>query len=230
MFKIRNKSLDPLFKKYKIKSLSELSDDQLMELCVSEKNLNTHPKYFMEKRTDDSFIRGDFDRFKTIDAIIAAHSYSEYMSNSYWEKRHREKVSARKAKRVTAFHKEGEETFKLFQNLQMGFFRLKPGDEIVLDITKRWIKEYLLGEREVRIQEEGVNKKAMVPSPYTDRLEVTDLEKDVEEVKEEATAGESERRKILGRLSYKELQSMASKKNFNPIGKSKAALVDLLSK
>ena len=45
MFRVRNKGFDWLYLKYSVKSIEDLTDDQIINLCLENKEVNCEPVY-----------------------------------------------------------------------------------------------------------------------------------------------------------------------------------------
>ncbi len=225
MYKIKNVSLDRVYEKYNIKDLSELTDDQLVELCTTNKDFNTQPKYFIEKKMDDRITRGGFDRYRTIDAIIDAHSFSDYMGNTYWEQRHIKEAERRKISDILKRNTSGEETFQVFADMGIGFYKLKPGDEVDLDVTSAWIRDRL-----------GIgDNKDKTKSPYKGKLKIVGESSEADTIAEvnkpRPELGVSEdKAKILEKMTYPELKKMAKKKDLKLTSPTKKQLVEAIAK
>lgn len=205
MYRIKNISLEPVLRQYKIQSLNDLTDDQLTELCNNNKNLNVQMQFYTikdEKKRGKR--RGGFDRYKTIDYMKLANTFSDYMGKEYWESRHQQIADERDLIGEISEHKRGDDTFKAMANIGFGFYNLKPGEEQIIDVTGRWIKDYLAKTR---------------PSLWP-KITVTKIEDGITTL-----ANPEARREVLDNLEMKEVIVLAKGLGINSFQKTRVAII-----
>ena len=155
MYRIRNISLDSIFEENNVKSLDELSESKLLELCSRfgvVAAYKTEPKkgVIFKKRQFAHIVGIDSKgskrtemRWGTCDLIEMTNSVSFYMSYEYWTPKQRKKAEDRDMDQILDGITKGAETFKFFESLKFGVYQLKPGAEVELDLSERYVEELL---------------------------------------------------------------------------------------
>jgi hypothetical protein len=208
MYRITNISLDKYLTQYKVKSLDALNDDQLVELCTSNPNINALPVY---RKIAGNRGRGSFDRHNTIKAINNANSFSDYMGAEYWTTRHEEIAQGADLLNEVALNMNGENTLQAFSDIAFGFHKLAPGKSVEIDVTSEWVKVVL-------------KKK-----PVAKLLKIEDLDAQpmTDEVLEEKL--ESNKATMLNNLDLNELRKLAKSKDLSG-GGTRDEIIERLSK
>lgn len=220
MVRVTNTSLDHLLKKYSIRSLRELSDNQLLDICLDEDSrIYVQPQYKINKDPRTGRMnRGAFDRFKTIELIHKTNCIDFYMDSNYWLPRHQEIANQMDFQGELNDHADGRQTFELYKSIGVGIAQLEPGESTEVDWTPRFIKDV-------------VSKHAI----FT-KIKIEDLEANENELSEEEKI--ENKRMVLENETYSALQELAKKYNKeNPdkekikiFGVTQADLVDKLSR
>jgi len=158
MYRIYNKSLDETLSVYKVSDLSQISEDDLFnKVC---ENFRVSPVTIIDPKTMKVTGRS---KFKTIDKIIDNLSASLYMGREYWDTKHHEIAKDRELDRDLAKATTGEETVKLFQNLKWGVWKLKPGEDIELDLSTQFVN-YIRGQSvAILLQIEEITNTSSMP-------------------------------------------------------------------
>lgn len=144
MYKVRNTSLDKTLEKYGVKKVYELTKEQLSEVCYDgiqipgeSKKRTFQPKSLSKENG------GGIDRFGTAQIIESDLTVSLYMSDVYWEQRHFDIATEIGFEDILKGHETGDQTMEVFAQFGMGFYNLRPGMEVEVDLTKRFIDEVL---------------------------------------------------------------------------------------
>jgi hypothetical protein len=221
MYTIRNKGLDNIKKDYSIEKLEELDADTLYTVATERKEFRVIPAQKIKNGNP-----AGLDRFATIDRIIDSLSVhvSAYLPVDYWEERHHEVNEESELLRMIKRHGLGEETFRLFARHNMGFYRLKPDEEIQLDVPKRWIQQLLQGPLG-RVLELVGEEEVELPKPETG-LGSVDLK---EETEKPAEVTELPKKDVvssdLNNLDVNNLRAIAKSREINTFGMKKLDIV-----
>lgn len=158
--KVKNISLDKILEEYGVKRIEQLDDEQLISLC---KKLNVSEVWIMSKEQEVNQRRREgLDRVKVVENILRSNTYDDYMGSMNWGIEHDKLDAKYKIRESLRTHMEGDETFKLFESMKMGFYRLKPGEERELDVTKDWIEDNFLNSALATYGEKGQMPKILV--------------------------------------------------------------------
>lgn len=209
MYRIKNIALQKPLEKYKVKSLEQLNDDDLMrfseELGIpyvyaperKDGNRRTPPQFVRNKAFIPISDKKRKEIIGTIPRIIDQMSITFYMPDSYWETRHREQAEAIQFYDDLEGHLIGEQTFRLFEELRVGVYKLKPGAEAILDLTPRFVREILEAKETIQLEKIdsrkriilNEKKKPIIESkeiytfPQRNLMEIEELESEEDEPK-----------------------------------------------
>ncbi len=140
MYKVKNLSLSSELAELGVKSLRELSEDDLFDFCVNTLKIN--PVFRPPKKQGQPAT--ELDKLKTIAMINGAFTYSEHMSFEFWNTSHREQAEASGLLNEIKDHTHGDQSYELYAQVKFGFFKLAPGQEAELDVSKSWVQGYLM--------------------------------------------------------------------------------------
>jgi hypothetical protein len=146
MYKVRNTSLDSVFKEYSVTRLEDLDSEKLKEICQKRGTESRWKLAPIKNKTTNrisGYRKAEFDKFGTIDRLIGENSISIYMGDSYWQERHLELDQELELKEKLSKMMDGNEVMKLMDRVGFGVFNLKPGDEKEVDWTDEWIEDVL---------------------------------------------------------------------------------------
>lgn len=222
MYKVRNISLDSIFKEYSISKLEELDNEKLKEVC---KKVKTEPVWKLmrvkNKITDKTtgYRRTEFDKFSTIDKILGENSVSLYMGEAYWQERHLMLDSELEIKEKLSKMMEGNQVMGLMERVGFGIHNLKPGEEKECDWTDEWIEDVL--------------KK----HPIYGKLKVEKIEKEIKPISKEVEKKEfvveevkKTKESDLSLLDYKALKAIGKNYGIKVWNMTKEELVEQIQK
>lgn len=136
MYRITNRAFEPIYEKYSVRDIFELTAEQLDEVC------NTDPFRMgpVLKRNERKQIVG-IDRLATATVLEQNFTFSEYMGELFWEQRHRDIANDIEILEQLKTHQSGTETFELMARYKFGISKLKPKQSAEVDWTPRWVRE-----------------------------------------------------------------------------------------
>lgn len=144
MYRIKNISLDKILKSTGLTNLEDVTEDQLTDLIIDNKDLTTPLIYFQERdRLTGAFKRGDIDMMATIKLLKQSLTFSTYMDTSYWQKSHQDKAEKMKLLEKLSGAQSGNTVFEILSDAGLGFYDLRPGESVSVDVTTRWVKDVL---------------------------------------------------------------------------------------
>lgn len=240
MYKVKNIALKNDLINYGVKSLEELSDQQLIELtlkfgCIVAKPPQDALKTTVATSMNESFRSpATITRFDRINQLNSDLGLSIYMGREHWEERHEKQLVDRGGVSILQRVDDGRQTFKLMKDMRVGIYQLEPGQEAEVDWTETWVKEVL------------------IKHPVMSRIELTDLSDGEKIIRETITETKDGKEEIVGfefrkgseaivkqqirqgpaslrEIPWNDLVKLAKKKGIVIAGKSKATLISELS-
>lgn len=152
MYKLFNNSLTKVLEKYKIAKLEDLNDAQLEYVCAEE--IGFSPKFNYEDKNGRK-IKTTIDRFATIRFIRYNKADSDFMPEPYWSPEIREMLNAAKWNEKLADRDEipdGRAFYQFFQEFQIGYWELLPGQSIEVNFTENFMISIFLKTLKVRFE------------------------------------------------------------------------------
>jgi len=137
MYTIKNVAFDKVYKKYGVKSLAQLTDAQLADACDM-----LHESAIWERDKQMRPIK--IKRSKTISYLEDQFKFDDYQPWSYASAEQIALLEENEGREVTVKHETGEQTFRFYQDLALGFWDLKPGETREVDYTQSYMmKEFI---------------------------------------------------------------------------------------
>ena len=146
MWTITNKAFEPVYKKYKVKALKELTDKQLKEACTSRTMGLNHTPVFESKTVNGVPNVIVLKKHETIKALIKDKTVKEYVDVNYWDEEDEELDGEAELRRQMIETDMGDTQYELLAEYGLGIYNLKPGESTELKDTERmeeWIEEVL---------------------------------------------------------------------------------------
>lgn len=134
MYKLTNRSLEPILEKFGVESLDEVSMDDLYLVC---EELGVKGIFLKDKKGRAT----ELDRFETISEIEDTLTLTVYMGQPYWNEAQRNKVEANDVLTRLSKVTRGERTFDIMEKMKLGVNNLRPGASVEVDWNPRYIRE-----------------------------------------------------------------------------------------
>ena len=233
MYKVRNISLDSIFKEYSISKLEELDNEKLKEVC---KKVKTEPVWkLMQVRNKvtnrtTGYRRTEFDKYSTIDKILGENSVSIYMGEAYWQERHLMLDSELEIKEKLSKMMDGNQVMGLMERVGLGINNLRPNEEKECDWTDEWIEDVLKKHPTYeKLKVEKIGKEVEPITKEIEKKEVFQLQKK-EFLTEEVKKPKEEKESDLSLLDYKALKAIGKNYGIKVFGMTKEDLVEQIQK
>lgn len=186
-YTVENISLRDSLAKYNVKSLDELTDDELVQFCHDELRESHVPKTDAKGKVIGMVKRrGDKKNPGTIDSILRTTSVTFSVGSEYWDSEVLKLAEEMEFDELVKHHETGEETFGLLSSLGVAVFKLEYGKKVEgIFLPSTYIREVLVGSayaKRCEFTDEDGNKYRVLDGKWTN---VSEIEGDVKVVKEE---------------------------------------------
>lgn len=137
MITIKNIAIEQICEKYKVKTLKELTDIQLKEICLNYGIIAKSQQ--VNKNGVKTMV---FQRILTEQQIIKDLTFSDYVSAEYWTEDVLKTMDEVSMQKQISEDVDGGQTLKRFAEYNIGFYELKPGQSQELNASFDWIDGY----------------------------------------------------------------------------------------
>lgn len=201
-YKVSNISLKHIYERYKIKTMSVLSDDDLSTICEE-----LHCLPVLKKIKINNASRSVIDKQRTVATIVKHNTFSFYVPLEFIDEKKRLELQQSGFYEIINSVSRGPETYEAFSQEGIGAI-LRPGENAEVEMPRKYLEE--------------VFKKH--PFFTLGKLEVVNIETDeavtpIEVVKEENDE--------LNLKAYGEIKDIAKSLGIEkPHGKTRVALIE----